>query len=160
MIEELRRKYDPAAKHVEPHITLVFPFESDITEDELRKHIIKAVSGFTSFELKLQGVIGTSFVFNNKTDNCLFLNVKQGNDKIIELHDRLYTGILEKYLMREVSYSPHVTLGKMEDIIVYQKAVEETKNFNEIFRTRVNKLNVKIIDENHDSMMEFSVSLY
>ncbi len=160
VIEELRRKYDPQAKHVEPHITLVFPFESDITEDELRKHIIKAVSGFKSFELKMQGVTGTSFAFQDRTDYCIFLNVKQGNDKIIELHDRLYTGILEKHLLREVGYHPHVTLGKMSDFDTYQKAVNETKGFDETFRTRVNKINIEIIDESEDSNLDFSVSLY
>ena len=159
-ISALRRKYDPMAKHNGPHITLVFPFEGDITEDALRKHIIKAVSGFTSFELKLQGITGTSFLLSDKIDNCMFLNVKQGNDKLIELHDKLYTGILEEYLCREVSYTPHVTLGKITDLDVYKRSLEETKNFNEVFRTRVNKLNIEIMDSDEGSKLDFSVSLY
>jgi 2'-5' RNA ligase len=159
-IETLRRKYDPMAKYGGPHITLVFPFESDITEDALRKHVIKAVSGFTSFELKLQGITGTSFLLSDRTDNCLFLNVKQGNDKLIELHDKLYTGILEEYLCREVSYSPHVTLGKIENLDAYQNALEETKKNSEVFRTRVNSLNVEIVESNGILKHEFSVSLY
>lgn len=30
IIDEIRDKYDPLANHVRPHITLVFPFESNI----------------------------------------------------------------------------------------------------------------------------------
>ena len=35
IIDEIRAKYDPLAKLVRPHITIVFPFEMEITNDEL-----------------------------------------------------------------------------------------------------------------------------
>jgi hypothetical protein len=41
-IESIRRKFDPLAGLVRPHITLVFPFESDIGTDPLRRHVAEA----------------------------------------------------------------------------------------------------------------------
>lgn len=38
VINGIRDKYDPLAKYVRPHITLVFPFQSDISSIELKKH--------------------------------------------------------------------------------------------------------------------------
>ena len=35
IIDEIRAKYDPLTKLVRPHITIVFPFEMEITNDEL-----------------------------------------------------------------------------------------------------------------------------
>jgi len=34
-IDQLRQKYDPLANKVRPHITLVFPFESDMLKHEI-----------------------------------------------------------------------------------------------------------------------------
>ena len=35
IIDEIREKYDPLSELVRPHITIVFPFEMDITNEEL-----------------------------------------------------------------------------------------------------------------------------
>ena len=35
VIDSIRIKYDPLTKLVRPHITLVFPFDSDMSNDEL-----------------------------------------------------------------------------------------------------------------------------
>ena len=39
-IDEIRDRYDPLAKLVCPHITLVFPFESEITNDEVQEKLV------------------------------------------------------------------------------------------------------------------------
>lgn len=53
IIDKIREKYDPLANHVRPHITLVFPFESDIETTELKEHISTVVSDIPPFELFL-----------------------------------------------------------------------------------------------------------
>ena len=35
VIDPVRNRYDPLAKLVRPHITIVFPFESDMSNEEL-----------------------------------------------------------------------------------------------------------------------------
>ena len=44
--------------------------------------------GLHPFNIVLKGVTGSE-------EEYLFLNVKVGNDQIIELHDKLYSGLLK-----------------------------------------------------------------
>ena len=36
VINDIRKKYDPLVDLVLPHITLVFPFDSELTNEELK----------------------------------------------------------------------------------------------------------------------------
>ena len=40
-IQELRNKYDPLANLIAPHITIVFPFSDNISNEELIKRLKK-----------------------------------------------------------------------------------------------------------------------
>ena len=72
IIDRIRRNYDPLADLVRPHITLVFPFHSDITDAELGSHIENAISGIPPFSLQLTGISKEENVFGN----YLFLNIQ------------------------------------------------------------------------------------
>lgn len=61
----MRKKYDPLAELVRPHITLVFPFHSDITDAELGSHIENAISGISPFPLHLAGIFKQEDAFGN-----------------------------------------------------------------------------------------------
>ena len=37
IIESIREKYDPLYQLVKPHITVVFPFDMDVSNEELSK---------------------------------------------------------------------------------------------------------------------------
>jgi hypothetical protein len=39
------------------------------------------------------------------------LLLKEGNEKVIALHDELYTGILSSYLRKDIEYIPHIGLA-------------------------------------------------
>ncbi|WP_242863234.1 2'-5' RNA ligase family protein [Caloranaerobacter ferrireducens] len=151
-IEEIRKKYDPLYNCIKPHITVVFPFESNIKTEELEKHVKQALKGIKPFKIRLKGITGT-------TDNYLFLNIKEGNDKIIEIHDKLYTGILEKFLYRKITYIPHITVGKVEDVEEFEIVLEETEKIQDTFETVVEEICVELIDENDKSNIEFTVKL-
>lgn len=70
IIDDIRKKYDPLSEHVRPHITLVFPFESDIEASKLKEHIENVISGMMPFDIKLSGITpSTSF------GSYLFLNI-------------------------------------------------------------------------------------
>ncbi|GKU28576.1 2'-5' RNA ligase family protein [Clostridium folliculivorans] len=60
IIDNIRDKYDPLANHVRPHITLVFPFESDIKTDDLRTHISSVLSEIRPFEIILNKITPTN----------------------------------------------------------------------------------------------------
>lgn len=151
-IQNLREQYDPLYKLIPPHITLVFPFESNIKSKDLYRHIELAVGKIRPFSIHLQGITGTQ-------DFYLFLNVKKGNDSIIELHDQLYTGILSGYRNREYSYLPHLTVGKLANRNDFQRALDQTLHFTESFETTVDKITVETIDDHSISHVEFTVEL-
>jgi 2'-5' RNA ligase len=102
---ELRARFDPLVDLIPAHITLVFPFESDLSPDELCAHVERSVRGIGAFPIRLSGITGME-------DKYLFLNVKRGNDTLIELHDRLYSGPLQSYLSLAFTFIPHVTVGR------------------------------------------------
>ena len=117
-IQAVRERFDPLAKFIAPHITIVFPFESELSAKELREHLDCALEGVKKFNVRLTGITG------DFRDGYLFLNVKQGNDPIIDLHDRLYRGVLEPFLFRKVTYCPHMTVGRVEEKTEFDQALD------------------------------------
>jgi 2'-5' RNA ligase len=102
----VRARYDPLAATIPPHLTLVFPFEDDLSDAALREHVLKAASGIRHFSVTFCEITGHEGEY-------LFLNVKQGNDQIIRLHDALYSGPLATHLVRSYTFVPHVTIGRL-----------------------------------------------
>lgn len=41
LIDDIRKQYDPLADVIRPHITIVFPFDMDITNEELSQILEK-----------------------------------------------------------------------------------------------------------------------
>lgn len=152
-INNIRGKYDPLANYIAPHITIVFPFECDLTTHELKEHLNKSLKGIKRFNIILNGITG------DYRDGYLFLNVKKGNDNIIELHDRLYSGLLEKFIFRKVTYCPHLTVGRIFDQKGFDSTVDEFSCHNEIYETVIDKVFVESIDLDENSIFEFSFDL-
>ena len=152
LIQELRKKYDPLYSLVLPHITLVFPFESNISSLTLEQHVKETLVGVCPFSIKLEGISGT-------LDNYLFLNVKNGNDHLIKIHDLLYSGILENFLNRRITFIPHLTVGKLENEAELKSALTETQAFKASFETLVTEVTSEIIGNKGESDIEFTVSL-
>jgi 2'-5' RNA ligase len=157
IIDKIREKYDPLASHVRPHITFVFPFSSEIESSELKNHLNNALSSVKSFRIVLKDITPLK-----SFGNYLFLNIENGKDEIIEIHERLYTDILESYFpkwLKSGGYYPHMTVGKIESEEEYKSAIEDTKEINDVFDTIVSKVSVEIIDENEDSVIEMEIEL-
>lgn len=89
----------------------------------------------------------------------MFLNVKKGNDAIIELHDKLYSEILESFLFRKVTYCPHLTVGRLPKDIEFDKALDELSCYRESFETVIDKIYIENIDILEHSTIEFSFDL-
>ncbi len=105
------------------------------------------------FTVNLNGVTG------DFRDGYLFLNVKQGNDSIIDLHDRLYSGALEPFLLRKVTYCPHITVGRVEEPSAFDLALEELAGFQERFVADIDKIYVENIDLSDRSTIELMFDL-
>ena len=157
VIEEIRGKYDPLARHVRPHITLIFPFHSDIATAELETHLKEVLEGVIPFELTMQGITPVQ-----SFGNYLFLNIAKGQEEIKDLHKALYTGLLGPYhpqWLKSGGFYPHMTVGKLEQDHEYREAAEAVKDRKEIFNTIVKKISVEIIDDNEDSIIELEFPL-
>ena len=157
IIDSIRDRYDPLATHVKPHITLVFPFDSDIESNVLREHISSVLANITAFEVTLKGITPENYFAK-----YLFLNIQKGGNEIIELHKRLYTGILENYFPKWLKghiFLPHMTVGNFDNDDDFAIAINETRNITDSFITTVNEVSVEIIDENEDSIIEINIPL-
>lgn len=102
-IENFRKRYDPSWNIIPLHITIVSPIPN-ISEIKFIDHIESITTQVEPFPIHLTGL-------TKSFDHYLFLQIKEGNEKIIKLHEHLYTGILNTYLETEIPFAPHITLG-------------------------------------------------
>jgi 2'-5' RNA ligase len=105
-IAAVRARFDPLAHEIAPHLTLVFPFDDPMPDGALERHLRSVLRGIRSFPVVLADVTAHESEY-------LFLNVKRGNDALVELHDLLYTGPLAAHRLRTHTFVPHVTVGRL-----------------------------------------------
>lgn len=153
VIQGIREKYDPLANYIAPHITLVFPFESERSTEELREHLVHSLKGLQRFKILLSGITG------DFREGYLFLNVKRGNDDIIDLHDRLYSGVLEPFLLRKATFCPHITVGRLEQQTEFDQALNELADFSESFEAEIDRVYIESIDSFERSSTELVLDL-
>ncbi|MGL4992317.1 MAG: 2'-5' RNA ligase family protein [Sarcina sp.] len=157
IIAKIREKYDPTVKFVEPHVTLVFPFESDISSEDIKEHTINAIKNAKPFELTLQG-IGSDKSFGN----YIFLKITKGTEILVDLHKNLYKGILEKYYPHwpdDAPFTPHMTIGNFKTKEELADALEELKVVTDTFTSIADEVTIEIIDENSNSIIEALLKL-
>jgi len=94
-----RNKYEPFSSLIVEHVTFVFPTPSEIGLENLKKHISEVLKKWQTFDIHINGIDIT-------WDNWMYLTVKEGNSKVVKLHDDLYTGILEPYLRKDLPFTP------------------------------------------------------
>ncbi len=89
-IENIRQKHDPLFELIPPHITIVFPFKSNISNGELKSHILNLSRGIGKIEIEFANRI-------TSVGNYLFLEVERGKEQIAKVHDMLYTEPLRQF---------------------------------------------------------------
>lgn len=145
IIDEIRDRYDPLAKLVRPHITLVFPFESEMTNEELEEKLTSSLQNVAPFELTLHG-------FSKSADNYLFLDIEKGKEIIEAIHDELYSKHFKEFYL-DIPYIPHMTVGKLDSQQELIDAYESVKNIEVSFETIVDKVSVEVIGEHEESII-------
>ena len=157
VIDRIRDRYDPLARYVRPHITLVFPFESDIPTAALKAHMTDALSSAAPFEIVLGGIAPSP-----QLGDYLFLHVQKGSTEITALHKKLYTGILREFYpdwLRDIPYLPHMTVGHFDSKAELSLALPDAQKTTETFQTVVRAVTTEIIVENEHSIMELNIPL-
>ncbi|MEN9517802.1 MAG: hypothetical protein RLZZ381_390 [Cyanobacteriota bacterium] len=151
LIQNIRNQYDFLAHKIAPHITLVFPFESDISSNELSQHVRNSLREFKSFKITMQRII--------QEENYLFLKLTRGQKEIIEIHDLLYSRLLSGFLAKQHHYQPHLTVGRLKDSNAVKFAMNELKYFDYKFETKVDKITTEIILDDLSSKVDFEIKL-
>ena len=102
--QAFRRKYEPYSQLLPEHVPFVHPVPEILGRDEVERHIKKVLSFWEPFKVH--------FCMLQKTwDHWLYLGAKEGHMQVVELHDRLYEGILSPYLREDLPFYPHIGLG-------------------------------------------------
>ncbi len=148
IINFYRKKYDPLSGLVNPHITLVFPFQSDMGNDALDRHISNELMYIKPFEISLYGVSKHSDEFGN----YLFLNVTEGEETIRLIHEKLYSHVLKKY-NKGYPYFPHLTLGNVASTEELERAYLNASKCREIFKATINTISTEMIGRSGKSII-------
>ena len=108
-IQSVRRQHDRLYYDVvDPHVTLVFPTD-DICELTLIHHVRQHAEAFPAFEVVFRCAILGDPSFQEHAH--AFLVPDEGFSNVVRLHDRLYTGPLEKELRLDLPFVPHVGIA-------------------------------------------------
>ena len=154
-VQPFREEYDPTARLIEPHLTIVFPVARS-SEEVLARHVERVLENWSPFTIQITGL-------SKSWDHWLFLLVGKGNEDVVKLHDELYAGILAPHLRKDLDYIPHVglghfaTTGERYDVINptagtldqqrYQRAIAEARTLELDFEAPVSALHLIAVDE-------------
>jgi 2'-5' RNA ligase len=141
-INQLRKKFDPQADLIAPHITVVFPVPESVGEQRLASHIDSVVRGWQPFPIRLKGLL-------KSWDDCLFLLLADGSANVIALHDEFYTGPVAQYRREDIPFIPHVTLGVFtNDADLCAQVMMEAERMELDYQSYLDRLHlVKINDD-------------
>ena len=148
IIDEIRERYDPLAHLVRPHITIVFPFENQMSNNDIAEILSVRLKNIHPFELVLNGISKQEDRFGN----YLFLDVKEGSAEICTIHNILYDNEFCEHDLG-LGYKPHMTVGKLPTVDALNKAYEEVQGISKAFKTMVNRISVEMIGENEESII-------
>ena len=144
-LQEIRNKYDPLANLIAPHITLVFPFSDNISNEDLIAELTDLLKYFKPFTIIFKGI-------SLSDDNYIFLNCIQGYQEIIHLHNKIYMQILPTHFKKAIKYIPHITLGQSNNI-------EGFNTFTYEFESIVDEVTIESIGEHEESIIIKNVKL-
>lgn len=148
IIDNIREKYDPLAGLVRPHVTLVFPFESSMSNEELERVLEDGLADIKPFKLRLGGVSRQEDRFGN----YLFLNVQQGMEELKRINRIFYDNEFKEFDLG-LPYVPHMTIGKLATPQLMNEAFAEIESLSDTFDTVVRKISVEMIGANGESII-------
>lgn len=122
-IFDIFRRYNPDSSFVNPHICLVFPFESDLQTNTIETLIFNTFSKYSNFDIKLSGL---SISYEEK-NNFLFLNVIDESNMLKQMSYEIYNSLGDNAKLKG-EYTPHITIGKSKSIEDINKIYESSKS--------------------------------
>jgi 2'-5' RNA ligase len=152
LIEEFRLQFHPQAREIPAHLTLVFPFESQMSHEELLAHVQLTTRRTSPLHIVLGGI-------SKQEEGYLFLNVAEGGDLVTQLYDQLNSGPLEKYRSLRHRFLPHMTIGLQSDPVELQRAFEAGDRVKGPFSAEIDRLSILRIESPKPDVIEAIISL-
>lgn len=149
-IQKIRKKYDELYDKIMPHITIAFPFNKSISNEELKKGLQEIMKNIKPFKIKCSGI---TLKKDEKIQKYyIFLNIVEGKKVIEEIHTQIYKNIMPDIDIEKYNYEPHITLGTI-------KNKKEKIELNVVFETIIDRILVEQIGENEESIIQFEIKL-
>ena len=147
-IKEIQKKYYDIADKIEPHIAVTFPFDSEISDEELYKRLVEVLAKYKPFKIVCHGVYTPE-----REPNYRFLDVVENKDIIQRISDDVYKNIIPELLEYRDSYNyvPHISLAN--------KPPDEEIELDDTFEMTVDSFYVERIGENDESIKLFEIRL-
>ena len=147
-IKEIQKKYYDIADKIEPHITVVFPFNSEISDEELYNKLNEVLSKYRPFKIVCHGVSTPA-----QESNYRFLNIVESKDIIKNISDDIYRKIIPEHLQYrdKYNYNPHISLAN--------KPLDKEIELEDTFEMVVDSLYVERIGDDDESIKLFDIKL-
>ena len=147
-IKNIQSKYYDLYGKVEPHIAITFPFESNISDEELYTKLNDILCNYEPFKIICHG-ISTPLV----DSNYRFLNIVENKDIIKNISDNIYNNIIPEELeyRDRYNYNPHITLSNKP---LYSELI-----LNDYFEMIVDSIYVEKIGINDESIKLYDIYL-
>lgn len=116
-------KYNPDSSFVNPHICLVFPFESNLDSKSIEILMKDVLRKYYNFDIYLSG-LRCSYEKNN---NFLFINVLDESNILTKISSELYSKLGDNAKLKG-EYQPHITIGKSKNIEEINRIYEEANS--------------------------------
>ena len=147
-IKEIQRKYYDLADKIGPHIALTFPFDSEMSDQELYEKLTKVAEKYKPFKITCHGVstpVGEP--------DYRFLDVVENIEIIKSMSDDIYKTIIPELLeyRDKHNYVPHISLAN--------KPLDEEIDLDDTFEMIVDSLYVERIGSNDESIKLFDIPL-
>lgn len=150
-IQSIRKKHDPQYTIVAPHFSLVFPI-SGIAHQMFIDHCKNICDNLAPFSF----VIRDAVIHNAYKDDSryVFMVPDEGKDQIIDLHDNLYTDLIEHELVTEIPFIPHMTIARSYDSAKCKVLTDNINAQNIEIRGRITSVDIILIDGNNVRTLE------
>ena len=138
-VQALRERHDPQAALIDAHFTLIFGVR-DLPQTDYLAHVAAVAQTTAPIYFCCNHV--QPWAGPVDADVHLFLVPDEGREAITALHDRLYGGPLARYLRTDLSFLPHITVGRAADLTRAQALSDEVNAQAQPFSGRLKALTV------------------
>lgn len=152
-VDRIRSRFDPAYSKIKPHITLVFPFTSTYTAQQIHDSVVSCTEGIPPFNLTLEDVV--------VKDTFLFMLPGAGRTSVAELFRVLHNGLFAPYrphVLDQEEFMPHMTIGTCTEETAGERLSEARAALGK-YTAFIDTLSVEIIGPGSQAIIESEIPL-